>query len=142
MKLNNVFLSLFGILLLLFLSQCCSSKEQIDENPGLKMKNSAKSTLPFGTAEISGTILKLLKENSKTLGLFKIDTVHGYGPSTRPIGVGSELTMEISSNTVSEDENTISEVFQKNSKHRLMIQFNQSGVGRENKTIWRVIGRK
>ena len=123
MKLNNVFFLLFGILLLLFLSQCCSSKEQVENSQlVLKRTNYPPSSLSPGTAEVTTTLIKLTQDNSKTFGLFKIDTVHAYGPSTRPIGVGSQLDIELPKNILIDNDNKNSQIFTKDTKHRLLIR--------------------
>lgn len=143
MKLNNVFLSLFGILLLLILSQCCNSKEQVEDSQlVLNRKNYSPPSLSRGTAEITATILKLTKEKSKVTGLFNIDTVHGYGPSTRPIGVGSQLDIEFSENLLKDNDNKIGQIFKKDTKHRLLIRSILSGMNREDLNLWQIIGIK
>jgi hypothetical protein len=140
MKLNNVFLSLFGILLLLFLSQCCSSKEQVEDSKlALKRTNYPPPSLSHGTAEVTATILELITEKSKVVGLFKIDTVHGYGPSTRPVGVGSQLNIEFAKNLLKHNENKIPQIFKKNTKHRLLISSIRSGLKREDAKVWQII---
>jgi hypothetical protein len=140
MKLNNVFLSLFGILLLLFLSQCCTSKEQAEDSQlALKRTNYPPRSISPGTAEVSATLIKLTQENSKIMGLFKIDTVHAYGPSTRPIGVGSRLNIEFSDNLLTDNQKNISEVFKPETKHKLTLSYSLSAFKRDHAPPWQVI---
>lgn len=140
MKSNKVFLSLFGILLLIFLSQCCSSKDQVENSKlALKRTNYPARSLSPGTAEVTATLIKLSKDNSKTFGLFKIDTVHAYGPSTRPIGVGSQLNIEFSDNLLIDNQKNISEVFEPETKHKLTISYSLTAFKRDQAPPWQII---
>lgn len=143
MKLNNVHISLFGIILLLFLSQCCTSKEQVEDSQlVLKRKNYPPPSLSRGTAEVTATFLEFISENPRTVGLFNIDTVHGYGPSTRPIGVGSRLNIEFSDNLLIDNQKNISEVFQPETKHKLTISYSLTAFKRDQAPPWQIIGIK
>ncbi len=137
MKMNNIYLSLFGIVVLLFLSQCCASKEQVEDSKlALRRTNYPPPSLSPGTAEVTATLIKLTKENSKTFGLFKIDTVHAYGPSTRPIGVGSQLDIEFNTKI---EESKILEIFQPKTKHKLTISYSLTAFKRDQAPPWQII---
>ena len=139
MNLNKIYLSLFGILVLLFLSQCCTSKDQVEDTKlALKRTHYPPPSLSRGTADVTATILKLITEKSKVVGLFRIDTVHGYGPATRPIGVGSQLNIEFTENLVKDNENEVSQIFNKDTKHRLLIRSILPGMKREDINLWQI----
>ena len=143
MKLNKVYFSLFGILVLLFLSQCCALKEQVEDSKLFpKRTNYPPPSLSPGTAKVTATIIKLTKDNSKIFGLFKIDTVHAYGPSTRPIGVGSRLNIEFNDNLLIDNQKNISEVFQPETKHKLTISYSLTTFKRDQAPPWQIIGIK
>jgi len=121
------------------LTQCCTSKSEIKDTNKILKNYYPQPSLSPGTAEVTATILKLIKENSKTIGVFKIDTVHGYGPSTRPIGVGSQLNIEFAKNLLKHNENKIPQIFKKDTKHRLLIRSIRSGLKREDANLWQII---
>lgn len=143
MKLKNVFLSLFGILLLLFLSQCCTSKEQVEDSQlALKRTNYPPLSISPGTAEITATLLKLIKEKSKITGLFNIDTVHGYGPSTPPIGIGSQLDIALSEILLKDNENELQHIMKEGLTYRLLIKYLYSGINMRENNMWQIINIK
>ncbi len=140
MKLNKFYLMILSVLVLLFLSQCCASKEQVEDSKlALKRTNYPPPSLSYGTAEVTATILKLITEKSKVVGLFKIDTVHDYGPSTPPIGVGSQLNIEFSKILLEHRWGEISKVFKQGTKHKLTISLSISAFKLDKVESWQIV---
>lgn len=139
MKLNITYLHIFVILLLIFLSQCFD-KVQTDKLSG-KRNSYLESSLGYKTAEVTATILELKMDSSRTVGIFRIDTLHSYGPSTRPIGIGSQLNLEFTKNLLTYYENNFSDVFYENTQHRLLIHFIDSEIRNQDEILWEIINK-
>jgi hypothetical protein len=128
---------------MLFLSHCCATKEQVEDSQLItKRENYPPPSLSPGTAEITATLIKLTQDNSKTFGLFKIDTIHAYGSSTRPVGVGSELDIEFADNLLKNNENELQQILKKDREYRLLIRYLNTGMNIREKNMWKIINIK
>ena len=117
------YLLIFAAIFLFLNIQCCTTKsEKTISGKNLGIKNHSPVPLPHSTAEITGTLLKLLENENITEGIFRIDTVHGYGPATPPIGVGSQLVLKFDRSLLENKEKTLSEIFQLDRKYKLTIR--------------------
>jgi hypothetical protein len=142
MKLDTIYLHIFGILLLLFLLQCYNSKDKVQTVESSEKRNSyLESSLGYKTAKVTATILELKMDSSRTVGIFRIDTLHGYGPSTSPIGIGEQLNFAFTKNLLTHYEKNFSEVFYENTQHRLLIRFIDSGVKNQDNILWEIINK-
>jgi hypothetical protein len=125
--------------LLLIFSQCCSSKSTVDKKITKDMKNdSIINSLSQGTALVSASVVELIEEDSKIIAVFQIDTVHGYGPNTPPIGSGSKLNIEIKENLIPNTEGDVLKYFEITSTHKLTLR---PSVDRflNNKGSWQIL---
>lgn len=136
---KNLYLLIIIVIFQLFFSQCCTSKSELKDDNKIMRNNYPPPSLSPGTADVTATILKLIIEKSKVVGLFKIDTVHAYGSSTRPIGVGSQLNIEFSKILLENSEREISKIFKQRTKHKLTISLRHSAFKRDKTESWQII---
>ncbi len=135
---KNLYLLIIIVIFQLFVYQCCTSKSEIKDVNKYIRNNYPPPSLSHGTAEVTATILKLITEKSKVVGLFKIDTVHGYGPSTPPVGVGSILNIEISKTLLEHMGRKISKIFKRGTQHKLTIGLSISASKLDKAETWQI----
>ena len=73
-------------------------KQEITERETVKMPPVRQNTLSPGTAKIEAHIIKMAKENNYHNCIIIVEKVLGYGMSTKPIGKGTEISLQISNN--------------------------------------------
>ena len=108
--LNNVFtkqksiLLLFLALSILFILSCSSCNTSKTEQPSKDtVKHFPKKhfeLLAPGTAKIKGILTSYQKKNGKTLCKIFVTKVLGYGPTTPPIAVNSDLLVSLTNEKV------------------------------------------
>ncbi len=126
---------LFG----LFLVSCCTTKESstVKEEQTKILKKSHPRQLPPGIAEISATILKFENSGNTNYCLMKIDTVYGFGASTKPLATGTEMKISVDKIVSGNNTESITKLFKPNSKHKMRIRY--GGIGMGKKGEWEII---
>ncbi len=132
---KNTVIIVILVVLSISLISCCTSKDtNIQENGQIKMlKKSHASQLPPGTADITATVLSLETKDNVSYALIKIDTVHGYGASTRPLAEGSEIKVLITKT----NEESISKILKPKSAQKMRVRFSAKGMGQSGR--WEII---
>jgi len=117
------------------LISCCTSKDtNIQENGQTKMlKKSHAAQLPPGTADVTATVISVDTKDNVNHAIIRIDTVHGYGASTKPLAEGSEIEVLISK----ANEESISKILKPKSARKMRIRFSSRGMGQKNS--WEII---
>ncbi len=139
-NLRKLLLISVGAILILSLTQCCTSQKEISEESQIVNKNHVPiRQLPQGSAEVTATAIKLIKENIMSIGLFRIDTVIGYGPSTSPIGVGSEIKIEYDSQLFDKANNSKMVSMELRKQYRFTIRENPSLPVEKPHVKWKLV---
>jgi hypothetical protein len=73
-------------------------KQEITETETVKMPPPRQNKLAPGTVKVEARMIKMNKENSHYNCIIKLEKVLGYGMSTKPIGKGTEIYLQISNN--------------------------------------------
>jgi hypothetical protein len=71
-------------------------KQEISETETIKMPTPPQNKLAPGTAKIEARMIEMNKEKNHYTCIIKVEKVLGYGMATRPIGKGSEISLQIS----------------------------------------------
>ncbi len=121
-----------------FLFSCCSTKETGTQNEVTKMlKKTRPVQLPPGTAEISATVLSVNYENGRGVCVMRIDTIHGYGPATKPLAEGGQIEAEIDRVLQEKATESISKMFKKGVHKTLRVRYSGSKMDKSGK--WQII---
>ncbi|MCB9248510.1 MAG: hypothetical protein H6613_08170 [Ignavibacteriales bacterium] len=131
---------LFFLAISILLTSCSSSKNEVaekkkDDKVNLLKKDFAPIPLAPGTAEVKSLVTNIFGNNDKYFCKIKVNEVKQYGPSTKPIAVGSEFELEIPDKMVERLDNSLlnkSEVV-------MTISYLPSGVGQADSNSWRII---
>ena len=91
--------------------------------------------IEFGSAIVSGTILGLQKKEKVFEVLMRIDTVHGYGPSTPPLAVGSEITLLEENNS----DRVFGKILKDKSEIELKLKIRTLPSRTTEERVWKVI---
>ena len=70
-------------------------KQEVPETKPINMPIPPQNNLAPGTAKIEAQIIKMENENNHILCIFRVNKVLGYGMSTKPIGKGMEISLNI-----------------------------------------------
>ena len=139
--LSKIFYSLLMICSLSFFCVAClSSEKKLDKtnNHSQKTINSPVS-FPPGTASVFVTILNLKTTEKNKSYIARIDTVYGYGSSTPPLSIGSEIELTISSISFPNDMERVSKDFKSETGHKLNLSFRGKKLGQERANKWQII---
>lgn len=71
-------------------------KQEISETETIKMPTPPQNKLAPGTAKIEARMIEMNKGKNHYTCIIKVEKVLGYGMTTRPIGKGSEISLQIS----------------------------------------------
>lgn len=71
-------------------------KQEISETETIKMPIPPQNKLAPGTAKIEARMIEMNKGKNHYTCIIKVEKVLGYGMATRPIGKGSEISLQIS----------------------------------------------
>ena len=71
-------------------------KKEVSETEQMEMPIPPQNKLAPGTAKIEVHLMTMEKDNSHYNCILKVDKVLGYGMSTKPIGKGTEISLQIS----------------------------------------------
>ncbi len=71
-------------------------KQEISETETIKMPTPPQNKLAPGTAKIEARMIEMNKKKNHYTCIIKVEKVLGYGMTTRPIGKGSEISLQIS----------------------------------------------
>jgi len=91
-------LIIFYLLMLFLFTNYCTTQNELKEQKQVVLNKNKIIPLAPGTTEVSCRLLDVIDHNDLTICKIKIETVHGYGPATRPLAVGSEISANISNN--------------------------------------------
>ena len=131
---------LFFLAILILLTSCSSSKNEVaekkkDDKVNLLKKDFAPIPLAPGTAEVKSLVTDIFEHNDQYFCKIKISEVKQYGPSTKPIAVGSEFEIEIPNNIIERLDNSLLN----KSELVMTISLSPSGFSQEQSNIWRII---
>lgn len=134
MKFVNV--ALLPIILLSFTQFCTTNEIAKEEN------TIARKPLSHGSASVSCIIREVFEREGKTIAVAEIDTVHGYGPGTKPLGTGTKMELIISRMKESATEKEIKNSFEINKQYRIIIALIEEGLNSSPGKSWRIISRE
>ncbi len=134
MKFVNV--ALLPIILLSFTQFCTTNEIAKDEN------TIARKPLSHGSASVSCIIREVFEREGKTIAVAEIDTVHGYGPGTKPLGTGTKMELILSGINVKNSEKEMNNSYEINKKYRLIISLIEEGLNSSPGKSWRIISRE
>lgn len=141
-KLSSLLFLITMSILVFSLTQCCSSlNNNKEEKVIINNKDISKRPLTYGSAKVVCTILRKDEKDDKVFCTAKIDTVLGYGPGTKPIGIGSIVELELSEKLVDKTAKSLNDLFKINSRHKLLLAFIPKGFSHNNKD-WKIISRE
>ena len=130
---------LFFTAVLLILNGCAGSSENGKKTEDLSpvskpLPPDPQKKLAPGTARIEAILLGTNEQDNNTSCVLRVEKVLGYGMATRPVGVGTELTVDMTgfkSKTFSEDK--------KDQKYILIIQQQENLSLSSAKSTWRAL---
>lgn len=144
MRSTRIISGVFIIILIFSLTQCCTTRNEIKQegNNTVNKNNFAPRPLPPGSAKVTCTILNIFEKEGKNFCIVQIDTVHGYGPSTRPIGIGSKMELELNSNIENKSDNTPQNLFKTNSKYKFILSIFDNKFDKSDDKSWKIISQE
>jgi len=71
-------------------------KQEISKTETIKMPRPPQNKLAPGTAKIEARMIEMNKGKNHYTCIIKVEKVLGYGMATKPIGRGSEISLQIS----------------------------------------------
>ncbi len=71
-------------------------KQEVSDTEMIKIPTPPQNKLAPGTAKIEARMIKMNKGKNHYTCIIKVEKVLGYGMATRPIGKGSEISLQIS----------------------------------------------
>ncbi len=121
--------------MLFFVSNCCTTKNETQEESSANIMEKQMSTLPPGSAEVKCNIKEILVEGNKSFCRIKVNSVENYGPSTKPISAETEIQVEVK-DVFKEKINYAKE----NNKELLVtIVAMPAGMGAEDSLVWKIV---
>jgi hypothetical protein len=120
---------------MILFTNCCTTKSELKENNTIIKKQSVPIPLAPGTAQISGKIIEIFEKDNISYCKIKVNEIKEYGPSTKLIGVGSEIELEIKNDF----KESLKDSQLNNNEVNLTIVSLQGGMGQELKSYWKII---
>ena len=138
---RNLFgtIAIFFTAILIIFNGCAGSSENHQKTEDLNQVNKPlppdpQKKLAPGTARIEAILLGTHEQDNSTSFVLRVEKVLGYGMATRPVGVGTELTVDMAgfkSETFSEDKN--------DQKYILIIQQQENLSLSSARSTWRAL---
>ncbi|MCB9211706.1 MAG: hypothetical protein H6609_20275 [Ignavibacteriales bacterium] len=140
MKLKKQLYLLLSAITFFLITSCCTTKNELKEesngeNNVMLKRESAPIPLAPGTAEIVCKVKDMYEKENKSFAKIKVNEIKEYGPSTKPIAVGSEFEFAIKDSYKNRFEKSKSS----NSEIEITIAYNRGGVGQELNGVWNII---
>jgi hypothetical protein len=126
---------LFGAVIIISLTNCCASKNEIENGKEKVLKTNAPIPLSPGTAEINCTIEDLFHRDNKELCSVRVISVERYGSSISPIGAGIVINMEFNEN----DKTKLEKLREEGTHTKLTVMQLRGGMGQEFKNSMKII---
>lgn len=132
---KNISIILFTSFMLLALTNCCTTKNEVKDG---SMKNNAinveRPPSP-GNAEIKCSVEEINENGNKFYCKIKVSSVLNYGSGTKPIGNGSLIDLEFKNENRSELESLLTN----KQEIKLLISEVPGGMGIEKSSSYRLI---
>ena len=140
---SALIISVILIFILLF-TQCCTTKNEVKQegNNIVNKNNFAPRPLPPGSAKVTCTILEIFEKEGKNFCITQVDTVHAYGSSTRPIGIGSKMELELNSIVENKSDNTPQNLFKINSQYKFILSIFDNKFDKSENKSWKIISQE
>lgn len=125
--------------LLFSFTNCCTTKNELKEEKKVEATDLKKEYAPIplapGTAEVCGLITSIVDKDGLSLCKLNVNEVKRYGPSTKPIGVGSEIEFQIKENHLEK----LNEFLSNKNEVTVTIAILRGGIGQEPFSGWKLI---
>jgi hypothetical protein len=141
MKPFRIFLITALTFFLATFTQHCTSQNQLkEEEKNIVNENYfAPRPLPHSSAEVSCTVIDIFEKENKTVIIVRIDSVHGYGAATRPIGIGTKFEIELTENHLDDSKKSANEIYKINSNHKLLLALLNNEFDMSQNKSWKII---
>lgn len=135
MLIRNISLVLLISFMLLALTNCCTTKNNLKDESMKNIINNAEIPPAPGNAEIKCLVEEVYEKGNKSFCKIKVSSVLKYGSATRPIGNGSIIECEFKNETRAQLELLIAD----KQEAELLLSEIPGGKGIENSSFYRLI---
>ena len=135
MLIRNISVILFMFIMILALTNCCTTKNELKDEGMKNITNSVERPPSPGNAEIKCSIEDVSERGNRSFCKIKVSSVLNYGSGTRPIGNDAIIELEVKNDT----KGHLEILMNNKQEAKLLISEVPGGMGMENSSSYRLL---